>query len=42
MSHVQKKKDRRYTCAVTSPSAEPLPLEFAYPEQLHTSQDDAI
>ena len=38
----RRRQDRRFTCVVTASSAEPLPLEFAHPEKLRTSQDDAI
>ena len=31
-----------HTCVRTASSAEPLPLELAYPEELRTRQDDAV
>ena len=36
------RQDRCHTCVGTTSSAEPLSLELAYPEELRTSQDDAV
>ena len=35
-------QDRCHTCVGTTSSAEPLPVELTYPEELRTSQDDAV